>query len=102
MAARAAMAVLAVLYKRSLHIHRGDMKILHNQFDIVSKQFVDDMLETGRTDIEVVNWYNPDDLQAWIDNGGTLKVCAFPTVIIGDAMLVMPSVEDVLAEVNHV
>ena len=76
------------------------VKILHNEYDAQSRRFVADMLATGRTDIEVINWYNPEDLQAWIDNGGTLEVCAFPTVMIGDAMMMNPSVADVVAAIS--
>ena len=78
------------------------IKILHNDFDAQSRRFVGDFLALGREDVEVINWYNDAEQRAWVDGGGTLEICAFPTVIIGEVMLVMPSVEDVLAEVNRV
>lgn len=70
--------------------------ILHNDFDASSRKFVVDMQALGRTDVEVVNWYNNAEQSLWIENGGTLEICAFPTVVIGDMVLTTPTVAEVL------
>lgn len=74
--------------------------VLHNDFDAGSRRFVGELLALGREDVQVINWYNSADLQQWIDAGGTLQVCAFPTVIVGEVELITPTVQEVLEVVN--
>lgn len=55
------------------------MIVLSNTFDSTCVRWVTDNVPSG---IEIVDWYR--DRDAWIANGGTVQVSAFPSVVHRD------------------
>jgi len=53
------------------------MVILHNRHDEASREFVAD----APADVQVLDFYDDTDRQAWLDAGGTLALRAFPSVL---------------------
>lgn len=53
------------------------MIVLHNKEDKSSREYVAAL----PSDVQVLDWYNPADRQAWLDAGGTLGISAFPSVL---------------------
>lgn len=54
------------------------MIILHNQHDKQSREFV----AAANPAVQVLDWYNDADREAWLAAGGTLAVSAFPSVLL--------------------
>ncbi|MGB1271923.1 MAG: hypothetical protein ACPG5T_07615, partial [Endozoicomonas sp.] len=55
------------------------MIILHNPHDKESRDWVAIHATTEDT---VLDWYDENDRQAWLDNGGNLEISAFPSVAV--------------------